>query len=980
MKRSLRHLWGSLVLALGVLFSASVFAQATVTHDFDNGASATLQTIDGGTATSLGPPGGNTSNSLTGNTVTLVSGTVSKVYGASNTSNNNTVSGNHALIKGGTATGAVYGGSVNRTSVFAATDSATASNNTVIIEGGTLNGDVYGGRANISGLGLSLRATASNNTVTIKGAPTFGSSVRLHGGVAASSASFIGAASSAGNALEFSSIGLSVIGVANFQTMKFYLPEGLANNGTMLTVTGTTRTDLTGITFGVDAAEEGGLTNMAVGNKYTLIAGVQGTFTEKTGQLHTGHGYKVFVNNNDLVLEVTSLPPTYGIWHSVTTGEMDFGQACEGYVPITAKKVLVKNIGNQPTGELTIALSGDNAESFTLSSATIDSLENYKEKDGFTIKPNDDLDAGSYEATVTISSADQRVAPISFTVRFTVDANSYGIAHDVEEGGLVFEDVLFAYDPIDPKTVQVSNTGNVHTGALAVALSGPGNGEESNFTISENNIANGIDASADGAFKIAPKDGLMAGTYTETVTITGDNGISASFQVTFTVEMRTAELSITQTPLTVFTGDPVYYEAVVKNVDEGFSDDARNVVITHTIPGNISDVSWMCEYADGSSCGGGTLSGADSFMVTISDLPLDDFVTITVSGTAGNVASTEFKTTTAEMETGTGQPSFASAFSSLTVIAKTWSVSHDVEGNPASHDFGRVIRGYGEIDPLTVTVTNTGNQPTGNLSVALSGPGNGEESNFTISENGIDAGLAVNDFGSFKIAPKNGLLAGTYTETVTITGANVVGISFSVSFAVIEPPAALVFGGAYSRKEHGTVGTFDLPINLTGSIELGQDITVEPRSGGSNGEFDLVFKFDYAVDEVIGGVNGVTLSGSGADTAEVDTFEINDNEVIVYLTNVSDATRLGISLVVSGRENGVVRASNTPASANIGFLFGDVNGDRQVDVNDVLAILLLTQSGASADEDNFLNDVDANNQIDINDVLAVSVQGGGTLQ
>ncbi|MCL2297469.1 MAG: hypothetical protein FWC38_07885 [Proteobacteria bacterium] len=163
---------------------------------------------------------------------------------------------------------------------------------------------------------------------------------------------------------------------------------------------------------------------------------------------------------------------------------------------------------------------------------------------------------------------------------------------------------------------------------------------------------------------------------------------------------------------------------------------------------------------------------------------------------------------------------------------------------------------------------------------------------------------------------------------------------------------------AFSRKVHGTGAnavTFDLPIRADGSA-----ITVEPRSGGPNRAFEVVFRFNAGVNSA-----SATLAGAGT----VASTTISNNEVTVRLTNVPDRTRLGITLTVNGTANA--------ASANIGFLLGDVDGSRQVDVNDVLAVL--TQSGQMANATNYLRDVDADGQIDVGDVITALTRAGGVL-
>jgi hypothetical protein len=98
----------------------------------------------------------------------------------------------------------------------------------------------------------------------------------------------------------------------------------------------------------------------------------------------------------------------------------------------------------------------------------------------------------------------------------------------------VFTAATYGYAAQTPLTVTVTNTGNVSTGALTVALSGT---HASSFAISSNTIpAVGIAASGTATFNVAPNTGLAVGTYTATVTVSGDANITEqSFTVSFTV-------------------------------------------------------------------------------------------------------------------------------------------------------------------------------------------------------------------------------------------------------------------------------------------------------------------------------------------------------------------------------------------------------------------------------------------------------------
>ncbi len=111
---------------------------------------------------------------------------------------------------------------------------------------------------------------------------------------------------------------------------------------------------------------------------------------------------------------------SYGIGLS-QTAPYTFTAQTVGYSSMSPLSVTVSNTGNQATGDLAVALTGTGKDCFTLSGATIGSIA-ASGTDTFTIKPNDSLTAGTYTATVTVSSSN--VTSQSFTVSFTVESDT----------------------------------------------------------------------------------------------------------------------------------------------------------------------------------------------------------------------------------------------------------------------------------------------------------------------------------------------------------------------------------------------------------------------------------------------------------------------------------------------------------------------------------------------------------------------------
>ncbi|MFW2502517.1 beta strand repeat-containing protein, partial [Clostridium diolis] len=218
---------------------------------------------------------------------------------------------------------------------------------------------------------------------------------------------------------------------------------------------------------------------------------------------------------------------TYAATLSQTT-DLTFTGETVGYSTISPQSITVNSTGTGSITNLLVALSGTNASSFTLGTlgATTVSSGNAT---SFTIKPNDNLAAGTYTATVTLSG-DNGISE-SFNVSFTVSAALTHTATLSQTGTYTFTGETVGYSTISPQSITVNSTGTGSITNLLVALSGTNASSFTLGTLGATTVSTGNQTS----FTIKPNDNLAAGTYTATVTLTGDNGISESFNVSFTV-------------------------------------------------------------------------------------------------------------------------------------------------------------------------------------------------------------------------------------------------------------------------------------------------------------------------------------------------------------------------------------------------------------------------------------------------------------
>lgn len=127
-----------------------------------------------------------------------------------------------------------------------------------------------------------------------------------------------------------------------------------------------------------------------------------------------------------IILSATYEDIPVELTHSIIldpASDKEFPEANEGYEAQQPYSMSIQSTGTGASGALMIALTGKNPDAFTLSTESIDSI-NSGETGSFTITPVTGLTKGTYQATVTVSSAvdsDYAVVPQSIQVTFTVN-------------------------------------------------------------------------------------------------------------------------------------------------------------------------------------------------------------------------------------------------------------------------------------------------------------------------------------------------------------------------------------------------------------------------------------------------------------------------------------------------------------------------------------------------------------------------------
>lgn len=224
--------------------------------------------------------------------------------------------------------------------------------------------------------------------------------------------------------------------------------------------------------------------------------------------------------------------------------------------------------------------------------------------------------------------------------------------------------------------------------------------------------------------------------------------------------------------------------------------------------------------------------------------------------------------------------------------------------------------------------------------------------NFTIPRDAINAGVGDMSSANFRLASSVGdAVAGGTISSVSFQLANGFRATVNVS------PAMLNLLSVVSRKIHGST-PFELTIDHT--VPITGAITVEPRVIGAG--HTLVFHFDNTVNSVgLATVRDAMLNIAGNATATQ-----SGNDAIVTLTNVADNKRVTVS--VAG-----INGSGTE-KASMGFLVGDVNSTRAVNLSDVSGVK--ARAGQAANLLNFQFDVNTSGTINASDIAAVKARSG----
>jgi hypothetical protein len=198
-----------------------------------------------------------------------------------------------------------------------------------------------------------------------------------------------------------------------------------------------------------------------------------------------------------------------------------------------------------------------------------------------------------------------------------------------------------------------------------------------------------------------------------------------------------------------------------------------------------------------------------------------------------------------------------------------------------THTFPDTIYGYGMQAPLTVTVTNTGNNPTGELAVTVN------HSEFALSANNINS-IGKGSTGSFTITPNTRLSAGEHTATVTVSNNNNnnnnTTASLNVSFTV-NPAPLTITPKAGQSKVYGTTTDPTLAFTVDGWQNNDKNDSATIISGALSRELGDTVR-TYAIKQ------GTLLAGNNYTVYVVpsETFAITKKDIEITGGDIATKT------------------------------------------------------------------------------------------
>jgi len=177
-----------------------------------------------------------------------------------------------------------------------------------------------------------------------------------------------------------------------------------------------------------------------------------------------------------------------------------------------------------------------------------------------------------------------------------------------------------------------------------------------------------------------------------------------------------------------------------------------------------------------------------------------------------------------------------------------------------------------------------------------------------------------------------------------------------------------VLQNAVSRKTHGSAGSFDVDLPLTGTSGI------ECRTGGATNDYTMIVTFSGNVNVTGSPQAQVTLGTGcvGTGGACNGNVTVSGNTVTVPLTNIANAQTINVR--INGVNSTIADAPATDYTIPMSILIGDTNGNGLVNASDVSQTK--SRFGQAIGNANFRSDVIVNGAINASDLALVKSRSG----
>ncbi|MDF2522711.1 MAG: multidomain protein with s-layer y region, glug motif, ig motif, i-set domain, pkd domain [Clostridiales bacterium] len=312
-------------------------------------------------------------------------------------------------------------------------------------------------------------------------------------------------------------------------------------------------------------------------------------------------------------------------------------------------------------------------------------------------------------------------------------------------------------------TIKRNGTGTlINVGA---ALSGADAGS---FVITQP-TASVLDENSNAAtFTVKARDGLSAGTYTATVTITAASMTPVSFTVTQTVASA---------PPVADGEKPVW--------------PGNSAVTSYGITSTSATLNWT--------------AATDNVAVTGYKIFKDGSLIASVVGNISvyNVLDLEPGISYAfKVEAGDAMNNWSVDGPAVTVTTNSPALTYTIE-DIVNQTFTMLTAGYvpGTQQTKELAITRNGTGTLTNLGAVLSGADAG---NFVITQPATSVLAGNPNATTFTVKARDGLAEGTYTATVTITAASMIPVSFTVTQTVASTPPPILYSITFNSNGGST--------------------------------------------------------------------------------------------------------------------------------------------------------------------------------